>query len=176
MIFLSEINNNFNFRFIYASQCHSFWVHFQTSETLKSNSHPLSENEWRLNKWNVPTWNMMILLINVVLYICLHTATDAKKQKQKYKGMFETQKSGNKTSSREILLKIVTPTDRPKSVRNRCVIKVFGGVFYVVTSLFGFFCECKGFCHRTESNLFLFFSTLEHLQVPKWDRTGCSEE
>ena len=23
----------------------------------------------------------------------------------------------------------VTPTDRPKSVRNRCVIKVFGGVF-----------------------------------------------
>ena len=24
---------------------------------------------------------------------------------------------------------IVTPTDRPKSVRNRCVIDVFGGVF-----------------------------------------------
>ena len=24
---------------------------------------------------------------------------------------------------------IVTPTDRPKSVRNRCVIEVFGGVF-----------------------------------------------
>ena len=23
---------------------------------------------------------------------------------------------------------IVTPTDRPKSVRNRCVIEVFGGV------------------------------------------------
>ena len=32
----------------------------------------------------------------------------------------------------------VTPTDRPKSVRNRCVIEVFGGVFYVVTLLFGF--------------------------------------
>ena len=32
-----------------------------------------------------------------------------------------------------------TPTDRPKSVRNRCVIEVFGGVFYVVTLLFGFF-------------------------------------
>ena len=31
----------------------------------------------------------------------------------------------------------VTPTDRPKSVRNRCVINVFGGVFYVVTLLFG---------------------------------------
>ena len=24
---------------------------------------------------------------------------------------------------------IVTPTDRPKSVRNRCVIEVFGGIF-----------------------------------------------
>ena len=27
------------------------------------------------------------------------------------------------------LVAIVTPTDRPKSVRNRCVIEVFGGVF-----------------------------------------------
>ena len=32
---------------------------------------------------------------------------------------------------------IVTPTDRPKSVRKRSVIEVFGGVF-VVTLLFGF--------------------------------------
>ena len=50
----------------------------------------------------------------------------------------------------------VTPTDRPKSVRYRCVIEVFGGVFYVVTMLFGFFCGCMGVCHRTESDLFLF--------------------
>ena len=28
---------------------------------------------------------------------------------------------------------VVTPTDRPKSVRNRCVIKLFCGVVYVVT-------------------------------------------
>ena len=49
-----------------------------------------------------------------------------------------------------------TPSDRPKSVRNRCVIKVFGGTFYVVTLLFGFFCGCRGFCHRTESDLFFF--------------------
>ena len=33
---------------------------------------------------------------------------------------------------------VVTPADRPKSVRNRCVIEVFGGVLYVVTLLFGF--------------------------------------
>ena len=32
----------------------------------------------------------------------------------------------------------VTPADRPKSVRNRCVIKVFDGVFDVVTLLFDF--------------------------------------
>ena len=50
----------------------------------------------------------------------------------------------------------VTPTDRPKSVHNRCVIKIFGGVFYVVTLLFGFLCGCRGFCHITESDLFLF--------------------
>ena len=50
----------------------------------------------------------------------------------------------------------VTPTDRPKSVRSGCVIKVFGGVFIVVTLLFGLFCGCRGFCHRTESDLFPF--------------------
>ena len=33
---------------------------------------------------------------------------------------------------------IVTPTDRPQSVRNRCVIDVFGGVlcFHVAFSIF----------------------------------------
>ena len=35
----------------------------------------------------------------------------------------------------------VTPAERPKSVRNRCVIDAFGGVFFfVVTLIFGFFC------------------------------------
>ena len=51
---------------------------------------------------------------------------------------------------------IATPADRPKSVRNRCVIEVFCGVLCVVTLLFGFFCQCEGFCHRAESDLFLF--------------------
>ena len=50
----------------------------------------------------------------------------------------------------------VTPTDHPKSVRNCCVIEVFGGVFYVDMMLFGFLCGCRGFCHRTESGLILF--------------------
>ena len=54
------------------------------------------------------------------------------------------------------LVLAVTPTDRPKSVGSRCVIKVFGGVFYVVTLPFGLLCGCRGFCQRTESHLFLF--------------------
>ena len=46
---------------------------------------------------------------------------------------------------------------RPKSVGNRCVIEVLGGVLCVVTLLFGFFCRrCRGFCHSAESDLFLF--------------------
>ena len=51
---------------------------------------------------------------------------------------------------------VVTPTDRPKSVRNRCVIELFCGVVCVVTLPFWHFCWCRGFCQRTESDLFLF--------------------
>ena len=53
---------------------------------------------------------------------------------------------------------VVTPTDRPKSVRNRCVIELFCDVVYVVILPFWQFCWCRGFCHRTESDLFLFLS------------------
>ena len=52
---------------------------------------------------------------------------------------------------------VVTPTDRPKSVRNRCVIELFCDVVNVYVILpFWQFCWCRGFCHRTESDLFLF--------------------
>ena len=53
---------------------------------------------------------------------------------------------------------VVTPTDRPKSVRNRCVILLICIVVCVVTLPFWHFCWCRGFCHRTESDLFLFLS------------------
>ena len=46
---------------------------------------------------------------------------------------------------------VVTPTDRPKLVRNRC----FRGVF-VLSRCFLDFSVGEGFCHRTESDLFLF--------------------
>ena len=48
---------------------------------------------------------------------------------------------------------VVTPTDRPKSVRNRCVIEVFGGVF-VLSIGFRIFCWYRGFRHRSESFFF----------------------
>ena len=56
------------------------------------------------------------------------------------------------------LVAVVTPTDRPKSVRNRCLIELFCGVVCVVTLPSWHFCWCRGFCHRTESDLFLFLS------------------
>ena len=75
---------------------------------------------------------------------------------------------------------LVTPTDRPKSVRNRCVIEFFGGVSVCCPLVFEFsvgiggfviglgqisfffsFCWCRGFCHMTESDLFLFLSINE---------------
>ena len=55
---------------------------------------------------------------------------------------------------------VVTPTDRPKSVRNRCLIELFCCVVCVVTLPFWHFCLCRGFCHRTESDLFRFVSTI----------------
>ena len=54
---------------------------------------------------------------------------------------------------------VVTPTDRPKSVRNCCLIEVFCGVVCVVTLPFWHFCWCRGFCHRTGSDLLLFVLT-----------------
>ena len=51
---------------------------------------------------------------------------------------------------------VVTPTDRPKSVRNCCLIEHFCGVVCVVTLTFWHFCWCRGFCHRTGSDLLLF--------------------
>ena len=46
-------------------------------------------------------------------------------------------------------LTAVTPTDRPKSARNRCVIEIFGGVFMLSRCFLDIFCGCRGFCHRT---------------------------
>ena len=64
---------------------------------------------------------------------------------------------------------VVTPTDRPKSVRNRCFIEFFCGVVCVVTLPFWHFCWCRGFCHRTGSDLLLFAQNAHtvHIMVPE---------
>ena len=61
---------------------------------------------------------------------------------------------------------VVTPLDRPKSVRNCCLIELFCGVVCVVTLPFWYFCWCRGFCHRTGSDLLLFAQIRLLLQVP----------
>ena len=62
---------------------------------------------------------------------------------------------------------VVTPTDRPKSVRNCCLIELFCGVVFFVTLPFWHFCRCRGFCHRTGSDLLLFVLRGNEWQVNK---------
>ena len=69
------------------------------------------------------------------------------------------QNLSNQMTNHTSWVAVVTSTDRPKSVRNRCVIELFCGVVCVVTLPFWHFCWCWGFCHRTESDLFLFLYT-----------------
>ena len=42
---------------------------------------------------------------------------------------------------------VVTPTDLPKSVRSRCVIKIFLWRSLCCHDDLGFFCGYRGFCH-----------------------------
>ena len=53
---------------------------------------------------------------------------------------------------------VVTLTDRPKSIHNRCVIERFCGVVCVVTLTLWHFRWCMGFCHRTKSEFSLCLS------------------
>ena len=73
----------------------------------------LGQNEWTLS-WFVQLYrNVTIVLISS------ENSMKLRKTKQKYRGMFETQKSGNKTSSGEIGLDIEN-MQVPKSDRTRC--------------------------------------------------------
>ena len=55
---------------------------------------------------------------------------------------------------------IVSQTDRPKPVRNRCVIQVFGSIFVLDTLFFCILYGSGGFCHRNESDISLFSSNI----------------
>ena len=70
---------------------------------------------------------------------------------------------------------IVTPSDRPQAFHNRCVIEVFEGGFCVVMLPFGLIYGhggCRGFCHKTESDLVLFLYMNGYLQFVNM-RTFC---
>ena len=51
---------------------------------------------------------------------------------------------------------VVTPTERPKSARNHYVTEVVEGVHVLSLCVLDFFFVGKGFCHRTELDVFLF--------------------
>ena len=53
------------------------------------------------------------------------------------------------------LVAITSPTHRPKLVYNRCVIEILVAFLWCHV-FYGFFCGCRDFSHRTESDLFLF--------------------
>ena len=67
-------------------------------------------------------------------------------------GMFDTRKPVNHTC----LVAVVTKTDRPKSVRNRCVINVWWRICVVSFLFFYIFCWYRGFCHKAVYLVFLF--------------------
>ena len=61
---------------------------------------------------------------------------------------------------------VVTPTDRPESVRNRCVIKVFGGVF-ILSHCFFYFSVGVGAFVIELSQISSFFSLIIMLDFAK---------
>ena len=58
---------------------------------------------------------------------------------------------------------VVTPSDRPNSVRNRCVIEVFGGVFVLSHCFIDFSVSVGAFFHRTGSDLYFFRSFFSYI-------------
>ena len=61
---------------------------------------------------------------------------------------------------------LVTPTDRPKSVRNRCVIEVFGGVCVCCPLVFGYSVGVRGFVIGL-GQISFFFSRPDMLRFPR---------
>ena len=55
---------------------------------------------------------------------------------------------------------VVTPTDRPKSVRNPFVLEVFGGVFVLTRCFFDFSVDVRAFVIGQSVTLFFKFGTL----------------
>ena len=59
---------------------------------------------------------------------------------------------------------VVTPIDRPKSVRNRCVIEVFGGVLVFSRCFLDFSVDAGAFVIGLSqiSSFFIFLAVIDH--------------
>ena len=98
---------------------------------------------WYQVKYTV-LWNLIFICISILIhFLFCHVFT-----------LYDYTSPVNHTS----WVAVVTPTDRPKSVRNCCLIELFCGVVYVVTLSLWHFCWYRGFCHRTGSDLLLLSS------------------
>ena len=67
----------------------------------------------------------------------------------------EVGRLGRKPVNHTSWVAVVTPTDCPKSVSNRCVIENFGTVLCCHFAFLNFLLLYNGFCHRKESYLLL---------------------
>ena len=70
-------------------------------------------------------------------------------------------------SKASCVITVVTPTDRPKSVRNRWVIEVLVA-FLCFPLVFEFSVGIGFFCHRTESDLLFLFMLISRLAHIQW--------
>ena len=73
-----------------------------------------------------------------------------------YMAVAEVGRSGRKPVIHTNWVAVVTPTDRYEVGPQPLCNWTFYAVFCVVTLPFWHFCWCREFCHRTESDLFLF--------------------
>ena len=105
----------------------------------------------------------LVLIVAIILYIYIRRFiyTSLNVCPFDYTAVAGSGKVGLPVINHTSCMTAVTPTDRPKSVRNdRCLIEPFCGVVCVVTLPFWHFYWCRGFIHRTESDLLLFFRLL----------------
>ena len=82
----------------------------------------------------------------------------------------ESQMTKSNMTSKILVGLLVTPTDRPKSVRNRCVIEVFGGVSLCCPLVFEFSVGIGGFVIGLGQ--ISFFFSLNNL-TSKWNISFC---
>ena len=64
-----------------------------------------------------------------------------------------------------IWVAVITPSGRPKSVLNHCVIELFDGVFALSRCFLNFSVGAGAFVIETDSNLFLFLLFTDNTDI-----------